>query len=348
MKRYAPWIVIAAFAVLVVYGAVRYMRGPAKPVEQAKASSEIPAPPEPGPNLANIPGQLPKPLTGPETAKPPAKLEPAKPTAADVYQQAISADEKGDTAAAARLYQKVVQLEPGGEAAAQAAVRLAVLSLAKGEKLAARDYYSQALKANWSPSQRQTIVDQLTKLNEELVFTPGQAAGTAAYTVKRGDCLANIAKQYKITVAMLRKLNNIEGDMIRADEQLKVITGPFDAIVDKSDLTLTVSHNGKFIKQYPVGLGKDNGTPIGTYQVTSKLIDPDWFTKEGVVPSDSPDNILGTRWIGFHRGYGIHGTTEPDSIGKYSSNGCIRMLNKDVEEVYDLVVTRHSKITIQE
>ena len=57
-----------------------------------------------------------------------------------------------------------------------------------------------------------------------------------------------------------------------------------------------------------------------------------------VIPADSPDNILGSRWMGFDLpGYGIHGTTEPESIGKSCTQGCVRMLNSEVEELYDIV-----------
>jgi hypothetical protein len=51
-----------------------------------------------------------------------------------------------------------------------------------------------------------------------------------------------------------------------------------------------------------------------------------------------PGNPVGTRWMGLSiRGYGIHGTNEPKSIGKAASHGCIRMAKADLEEFYELV-----------
>jgi len=51
-----------------------------------------------------------------------------------------------------------------------------------------------------------------------------------------------------------------------------------------------------------------------------------------------PANPLGTRWMGLgYKGYGIHGTNRPHSIGKAASHGCIRMRNHDVEELFELV-----------
>ena len=58
------------------------------------------------------------------------------------------------------------------------------------------------------------------------------------------------------------------------------------------------------------------------------------------IPHGHPDNILGTRWLGFKntanlRGFGIHGTHDPASVGKDMSSGCIRMHQSDVEQIFD-------------
>ena len=74
---------------------------------------------------------------------------------------------------------------------------------------------------------------------------------------------------------------------------------------------------------------------MGTFKITTKLVNPVWYKSGAVVPPDSPENILGTRWMGFDlEGYGIHGTTSPESIGTQATAGCVRMLNNEVEELY--------------
>lgn len=81
------------------------------------------------------------------------------------------------------------------------------------------------------------------------------------------------------------------------------------------------------IKVYPVGVGKPaTPTPTGRYKVVSKIV--------------QPGGMLGTRWMGLSitiGNYGIHGTNNPPSIGGYVSNGCIRMYNHDVEELFPRV-----------
>jgi lipoprotein-anchoring transpeptidase ErfK/SrfK len=97
------------------------------------------------------------------------------------------------------------------------------------------------------------------------------------------------------------------------------------------------------IKTYTVSTGKNNCTPTGTFKIVSKQIDPVWFKTEAdgtkkVIPAGSPDNALGSRWLGFDlAGYGIHGTTDPQSLGKQVTEGCVRLNNADVEELYIIV-----------
>ena len=91
---------------------------------------------------------------------------------------------------------------------------------------------------------------------------------------------------------------------------------------------------------YHLGLGKvSTPTPNGYYKISSKEINPPWINPddpEYEVPS-GPDNPLGYRWMQFSGNYGIHGTNRPESIGGYVSNGCIRMNEHDVEELFDAV-----------
>ena len=91
---------------------------------------------------------------------------------------------------------------------------------------------------------------------------------------------------------------------------------------------------------YHLGLGKvSTPTPSGYYTITEKAINPSWIDPsdpEYEVPS-GPDNPLGYRWMQIWGNYGIHGTNKPDSIGHYVSNGCIRMNEHDVEELFDAV-----------
>jgi lipoprotein-anchoring transpeptidase ErfK/SrfK len=98
--------------------------------------------------------------------------------------------------------------------------------------------------------------------------------------------------------------------------------------VSLSKRTLSLLQNGKVIKTYPVGIGKiASRTPAGIFQIINKVPNP------GRRPG-GPMTVYGTYWMGLSKkGYGIHGTNNPSSIGKKVSKGCIRMFNRDVEDL---------------
>lgn len=175
-------------------------------------------------------------------------------------------------------------------------------------------------------------------LNTKLLFSPIQTPDAKIYEVQPQDILLKIAKKFGTTVELIMKSNNLKSDLIRPGMKFKISTAKYSVLVDKSQNTLTLKSNDEIFKVYPVSTGADNSTPIGTFKIINKIIDPPWYKAGAIVPPGSPKNILGSRWLGFSLpGYGIHGTTEPESIGKQVTAGCVRMLNKDVEELYIIV-----------
>ena len=77
---------------------------------------------------------------------------------------------------------------------------------------------------------------------------------------------------------------------------------------------------------------------MGTFKIITRIPNPVWYTQGAVVPTDSPENVLGSRWMGIDKkGYGIHGTIDPEAIGKQATAGCVRMTNRDAEELFDIV-----------
>jgi lipoprotein-anchoring transpeptidase ErfK/SrfK len=169
-----------------------------------------------------------------------------------------------------------------------------------------------------------------------------------AYTVKSGDSLYVLARKHHTTVDLIKKINGLKSDNIYPKMKLKIHTAPFSICIDKSKNVLVLYSNGEAVKKYSVATGKKNCTPVGEFRITDKLVNPTWFKTGAILPPGSPDNALGTRWMGFDKpAYGIHGTIEPKSIGTQASEGCIRMLNEDVEELYSIVPIG-TKVTIQD
>jgi lipoprotein-anchoring transpeptidase ErfK/SrfK len=109
-------------------------------------------------------------------------------------------------------------------------------------------------------------------------------------------------------------------------------------LVSLPDRKLALTEDGEVKKVYPVAIGKaTTPSPSGSFQVVNRVTNPAYYHK-GQVIDPGPANPVGTRWIGLNqKGYGIHGTNEPRSIGKAASHGCIRMAKNDLEELFELV-----------
>ncbi|MEG6586523.1 L,D-transpeptidase family protein [Dendrosporobacter sp. 1207_IL3150] len=103
--------------------------------------------------------------------------------------------------------------------------------------------------------------------------------------------------------------------------------GAQSIVINVSKRTLELYNDEQVYKKYRVAVGKsETPTPIGEWNVVWK--DYNWGTG------------FGTRWMGLNVPwgiYGIHGTNKPWSIGQFASHGCIRMRNKDVEELFEWV-----------
>jgi lipoprotein-anchoring transpeptidase ErfK/SrfK len=109
-------------------------------------------------------------------------------------------------------------------------------------------------------------------------------------------------------------------------------------IVSIADRKLALVEDGRVLRMYAVAVGaRVSPSPTGEFKVVSRLSHPTYY-HSGVVIAPGRDNPLGTRWIGLDRkGYGIHGTNEPSSIGKAASHGCIRLAKADLEQLFDEV-----------
>jgi len=106
-------------------------------------------------------------------------------------------------------------------------------------------------------------------------------------------------------------------------------------VVSIPDRKLALIENGRVVKIYPTAVGAAaSPTPSGTYKIAQRVANPTWYGPDKVV-GPGRDNPVGTRWLGLSRkGYGIHGTNNPRSIGKRASHGCVRMRNRDVEDLF--------------
>jgi lipoprotein-anchoring transpeptidase ErfK/SrfK len=109
-------------------------------------------------------------------------------------------------------------------------------------------------------------------------------------------------------------------------------------LVSIPDRKLALFENGKVVRIYRVAVGKASApSPVGEFKILNRVSNPTYYHK-GQVIGAGKSNPVGSRWMGLSaKGYGIHGTNQPNSIGKAASTGCIRMGKRDLEELFAIV-----------
>lgn len=255
-----------------------------------------------------------------------------------VIKGARALERAGRSEEAIRELEKIVAEYPDSKKAGEALMTLAALYEKQGKLVEARDAYKKAFGTYPDSDIVRNAKPKIEELSMKILFSPYIDSYSKEYTVQAGDSLGKIARVFGTTIDLLRRSNDISGDTIRQGQRLKVATVKFSVVIDKSQNILMLKQNDDIIKTYKVATGTNNYTPVGTFRITAKLVDPVWYKAGAAVPPGSPENILGTRWLGLSKeGYGIHGTTDPATLGKQATSGCIRMLNGEVEELYGIL-----------
>lgn len=209
--------------------------------------------------------------------------------------------------------------------------------------LAAWDELTLAYEIAADRVQKTKIMAQVAPFVQKMVFSGRYTPVLKSHHIQAGETLTGIAQLYQTTPDSIRRINNLKSDVIQPRQRVRFLPGKVKIFVDKSDFILWTTVDGRIFLEFPVGLGRGNSTPTGDFRINVRQKDPTWFRPgEPALPPGDPGNILGTRWLGFaetqdHAGFGIHGTSDPGTLGKESSAGCVRMKNEDIEVLYDFV-----------
>jgi hypothetical protein len=208
------------------------------------------------------------------------------------------------------------------------------------------------LEAPWSPDRR-LLAEWTRGLDEaqrEHRWNPRSAWPAVEMKVESGDNLIELRLRYlsehpgaRMCTGLIERANRLKG-FLQPGQVLKVPTEPVRVVVDLEACWSLFLVGEEVAAAWPVGIGRPGEeTPPGSYTVRNKLENPPWM-KEGQepIPFGDPRNPLGTRWVGWSRegaktSYGFHGTWDQDSVGRAASDGCVRLLNEDVEELFQIL-----------
>ncbi len=249
--------------------------------------------------------------------------------AARLLREASEAEEAGDRQRTEQLLGQAaayVETWAGGEA------RRRLAALAAGSDAAGGT--SPTDKGGASPQPKSQAIPDESPVKPD-----------TTYTVEPGDSLWQISRKLGVTLEQLMLENNRRDTTIRPGDRLKVSWRMPTIFVDKEGMKLHFTYRGKLLRSYPVGIGKaeaesgESVTPEGVFVIENRIKNPPWYHGGQRIEYGDPRNILGTRWMGLKptselSGYGIHGTTQPETVPGRHSEGCIRMLNAHVEELF--------------
>ncbi len=250
------------------------------------------------------------------------------------------ASQQGDWAGAQMKLEELIGTQPDSPWVDDALLALGHVYEQQQQVAEARRMYQLLLERFPGSSLISQAQSRLGAVNVAVLFSAAVTDADALYEVKPGDTLGRIAAGHHTTVDILKRANGLTSDLIHPRQKLKVPKGVFRLLVDKSQNELLMTQDNQFFKSYLVATGENNSTPVGTFKIVNKVPNPVWYRQGAVVPPDSPENILGTRWLGLNKqGYGIHGSVDPTVMGQQVTAGCVRMTNADVEELFSIVPT---------
>jgi hypothetical protein len=308
--------------------------------------------------IATSPGKA-VPIAKPAAVKPvkaPSKIKPVAPVTAFEAKSGIQPVSAVKPAAPENL-------PPLDENAVTEVCVRAEAAMKAGDPVKARQLAESALDMKNLPESNPLwlrAAETLSSANTKLLLTdipfPGKKIN---YVCKSADYLQNIALAHNTSIDLIQVSNRMKSVdcSVWEGRVFRIYKGDWRVRISKRTLMLYLYDGDKLFKIYHVGIGRENRTPEGAFIVKSKVKEPTWYAPSGkIIPYSGAQNVIGSRWISLAPeagtdkgllGYGIHGTSDPDSIGNTVSNGCVRMRNAEVEELF-MIIPRLTPVTIEQ
>lgn len=207
------------------------------------------------------------------------------------------------------------------------------------------------------PDQAKQITELLDQLAGTVIYSR-QHYLAPPYVTQTGDTIDTIAKRCNVPWQLLARINGlmppgspntneaIKDQPLPTGKELKVLQGPFDAVIqlDKRELTLMVQN--RYAARFRIGVGRDTQKLEGEYTVRNKAMNPTYYGPDGVTigPAD-PKNPLGGAWIGLTDRIGIHGAADSPNVVRDNERGTISVSDRDLQDLYG-ILSVGSRVTI--
>ena len=256
---------------------------------------------------------------------------------ARLYRGRYGQEVEGKTKKAKDVYLAIIEKYPNTEAADYALLYLSKMSYEEGDVAQTKKNLDQLIKRTDSPARNEAEFI-LGDINMKHLRSPEIGPNDREYTIKKGDSLWKLERALNVPQNLLIGINGLNPKALQVGMRIKVPQLDVSIVVDKAQRTLTLRNHGQFLKKYHVGLNSvDTKVPPGDYTVQELHEKGQEFVETDGSRSykpGEPDNPYGTRYIQLRRQLGIHGTHEPEKVGKLIAKGEIALTNQDVEEIF--------------
>jgi hypothetical protein len=178
-----------------------------------------------------------------------------------------------------------------------------------------------------SPEESRLLTELLDQIAGTVVYSREHVL-ERPYVVQSGDTLQRVARAYGVPWQLLAKINGIrDPENLEPGRELKVVRGPFDAVIDLDEHELTLKLGGLYAGRFPIGIGRNQADLEGIYFVQDKIVQS----------GDAGGSPLGQYWIKLDDRIGIHGTNDPRNVGRDDGPGTICLDQQDIEDVHDIL-----------
>ena len=226
---------------------------------------------------------------------------------------------------------------PEAAAAPQASFRSAMTQAADlvrgGQPREALALLTPWLREQLPDEQRQQLLNYLDPLAGRVVYSRADLLA-GPYLVRGGESLRDIAERYQVPWQLLAKINGLNSpNSPPAETKLKIVPGPFRAVVDLSDSELTLYVQDLYAGRFPLRLGDDPAPREGEYQVRGRAEGHAYYAADGAkTPARGPANPYGRFWLDLGKGVALH-ETSPQAV----SRGCLGLSSRDAEDIYAIL-----------
>lgn len=182
-----------------------------------------------------------------------------------------------------------------------------------------------------SPEQAANLMRLLDPLAATVVYSYEYPLD-AHHGVQPGETLDQIASHYSVERQTLAKINGLSNQQLQPGQQLKVLQGPFHALVDLSDHELSLVVGGRYAGRFPLSVGQDFPQQEGRYTVLAKTQQPSAAASSGSAGGPSSGY-----WIALDGSLGFHIAPDPNGIGRTGGPGFLGLREQDLAELFDLL-----------